>query len=697
MAPPYPLLVLYGSQTGNAQDVAERVAREAARRHFAPRVLPADAYLPMVAHLPAEPALVWVASTTGQGDPPDNMRQLWRFLLRKSLAPGSLGSLRAAVFGLGDSGYPKYNVTAKKLFRRLEALGAHMLLPVGLGDDQHRSGYEAALDPWLAQLWPALRAAFPLPAGLTEPAPTDTATELVSKYRVAWLSGQEAAAAQQAAEQASGVADGTRCAWAAHAEALAAAAQFDRVEAAASGLPLPLQQQGAEGQPSARAAGGPATTAGHGAGGTGYGPHHPYWARLTANKRITAPAHFQDVRLLDVDLGQSGISYEPGDVLAVVPQQPAAAVEALCRRCGWDPHAWVRVEAVLAPAAAAAGEAASPAEAAQGSASSGAVASACSCTVRLGALIAGALDVNGASPRRFFFQVLHQYVRGSELEEERLAYFSSPEGRDNLYEYNQREGRTVLEVLGDFKSARLPLEWLLQACPRLKPRYFSIASSLAAHPHTAQLAVAIVDWATPFKRRRRGVCTSWLAALDPEAQGEVRLPVWLERGALRLPPSPAAPLLMVGPGTGVAPFRSFLQQRQAALLAGEVPRPAPCTLFFGCRNEAGDYYFREEWETMQAQDVLAPPPGGLVTAFSRDGPAKVYVQHRIRERAAEVWAALQAGAYVYVAGSADKMPAAVAAAIEEVVAQQGGMARDEAAAYVRHLELGGRYQVEAWS
>lgn len=86
------------------QDVAERVGREAARRHYAPRVLPADAYVPSVASLPSEPALVFVASTTGQGEAPDNMRQLWRFLLRKSLAPGSLGALRAAVFGLGDSG-----------------------------------------------------------------------------------------------------------------------------------------------------------------------------------------------------------------------------------------------------------------------------------------------------------------------------------------------------------------------------------------------------------------------------------------------------------------------------------------------------------------------------------------------------------------------------------------------------------------
>lgn len=102
---------------------------------------------------------------------------------------------------------------------------------------------------------------------------------------------------------------------------------------------------------------------------------------------------------------------------------------------------------------------------------------------------------------------------------------------------------------------------------------------------------------------------------------------------------------------------------------------------------------------MAAQGVLAPPPLGLVTAFSRDTPGggKVYVQHRIRERAAAVWAALQGGAWVFVAGSADKMPAAVAAALQEVAAEQGGMSAEEAAAWMRRLELTGRYQVEAWS
>ena len=163
MEPP-PLLVLYGSETGNARDVAERIAREAARdggghtmtRRPRRRVhcLPMDSF--EVTQLPTAPLIVCVCSTTGQGDPPANMRQFWRFLLRKSLPPDSLADVKFAVFGLGDSHYQKYNVAAKKLHRRMRALGAVELVGLGLGDDQHPTGYEATLDPWLDTLWRSL-------------------------------------------------------------------------------------------------------------------------------------------------------------------------------------------------------------------------------------------------------------------------------------------------------------------------------------------------------------------------------------------------------------------------------------------------------------------------------------------------------------------------------------------------------------
>ncbi len=150
------------------------MGREARRRHYWPRVLPAAAYLDQIAHLPSEPAVVFVVSTTGQGEAPTNFQRLWRFLLRKSLPADSLTAVSTAVFGLGDSGYPQYNVMAKKLYRRVQALGAQLMAPLGLGDDQHRYGYEAELDPWLVQLWEALRVRFPLPPSLPEVRATST-------------------------------------------------------------------------------------------------------------------------------------------------------------------------------------------------------------------------------------------------------------------------------------------------------------------------------------------------------------------------------------------------------------------------------------------------------------------------------------------------------------------------------------------
>jgi sulfite reductase alpha subunit-like flavoprotein len=290
---------------------------------------------------------------------------------------------------------------------------------------------------------------------------------------------------------------------------------------------------------------------------------------------------------------------------------------------------------------------------------------------------------------------------------------AAPARRTPARRYNQREGRTLLEVLQDFPSAQPPLAWLLQAAPLLRPRLFSISSGPALHPRAAHVTAAVVRWTTPFRRAKLGLCSAWLAGLQPAGQqrggsgggggggggGGSRAPVWVERGSLRLPADAQVPLLLVGPGTGVAPFRSFLQQRQVqaeAAAAAGAPPPAPCVLFFGCRSAAADFYYADEWRALQAAGVLHPQHG-LQAAFSRDQPAKVYVTHCIRRQAALVWALLQQGARVYVAGSADRMPADVAAAFRDVAAQQGGLGAAEAERFVRQLQLGGRYFVEAWS
>ncbi|GMF10596.1 unnamed protein product [Phytophthora lilii] len=168
MAAPSPprLLVLYGSETGTAQDVAEFVQRRAFnRRLLDTQVLPMDAF--PAAQLPQCATVVFVVSTTGDGEAPENMRSSWRALLRKTLPPQWLAGVRVAVFGLGDSSYAKYNAAARRLQARLLQLGASELIDRGLGDDQHAYGYFGALNPWLEKLWAAVLQLHPLPEGFT--------------------------------------------------------------------------------------------------------------------------------------------------------------------------------------------------------------------------------------------------------------------------------------------------------------------------------------------------------------------------------------------------------------------------------------------------------------------------------------------------------------------------------------------------
>ncbi|ORZ40352.1 hypothetical protein BCR44DRAFT_1509616 [Catenaria anguillulae PL171] len=158
------LTILYGSQTGTAHDVAERLARDAKRRHFPVALSAMDDYDRSL--LPTAQIAIFVCSTTGQGEEPDNMKQFWRFLLRKAHSPNVLSELEYTVFALGDSSYEKFNFPGKKLFKRLQQLGARPLFPKGEADDQHYLGVDGTLDPWLNGLWQVLMQRFPLPAHL---------------------------------------------------------------------------------------------------------------------------------------------------------------------------------------------------------------------------------------------------------------------------------------------------------------------------------------------------------------------------------------------------------------------------------------------------------------------------------------------------------------------------------------------------
>ncbi len=379
----------------------------------------------------------------------------------------------------------------------------------------------------------------------------------------------------------------------------------------------------------------------------------------------------QEVRHLEFDLGEAGPRYEPGDALAIAPLTPAADAVALLARLGIDADAVLRVSAAE--------------DEADGDDGRAFVAAARH-------IVRGCLDVTAAPPRRTLFELLARCASAPH-EASRLALFGSAAGRDELSRYVGRERRCVAEVLADFPSAAPPLALLLQAAPRARPRLYSISSAPdggSSPPRRAAVTAAVVRWTTPLKRPRAGLLSPQLAAARPGAC----FAVWTERGALRMPPDAATPLLLVGPGTGVAPFRAFVQQR-----AGAGPGAGAAALFFGCRYAARDFLYEREWAAAAAAGgaLSAEAGGGFFAAFSRDGPSKSYVTHALRAQGAAVWRLLAGGAHVYVCGSGGAMPRDVFDALADVVAAHGGMAAPEAAAYLRRLEAQRRYSVEVWS
>lgn len=286
------------------------------------------------------------------------------------------------------------------------------------------------------------------------------------------------------------------------------------------------------------------------------------------------------------------------------------------------------------------------------------------------------------------------YFATDENEKEKLQYFTSPEGRNDLYSYNQKENRTVLEVLQEFPSVHMPFEWLVQLTPPLKKRAFSISSSPLVHPNQIHLTVSIVSWHTPLKRTRHGLCSTWLAGLCPNEKNII--PCWIHRGSLP-PPRPSVPLVLIGPGTGCAPFRAFVEERAAQSMAG---RTAPILFFFGCRNQDNDYLYKDFWlDHARDQGVLSlEKGGGFFVAFSRDPPRKVYVQDKIREQGVRVLNMLcSENAVIYIAGSSTRMPADVTAALQEVLCQQGGVPKNDVDGWLTKLKMGGRFIVETWS
>jgi sulfite reductase (NADPH) flavoprotein alpha-component len=378
-----------------------------------------------------------------------------------------------------------------------------------------------------------------------------------------------------------------------------------------------------------------------------YTKDNPLPAKMLENRVLNKDGSSKDTRHIVIDIAGSGLTYSVGDSLGVYSTNRPQLVEEIIGLLGATGNEPVVLPRLTAP-------------------------------VSLRDALTNRLSL--AQPTKKILETMAART-GDEAEKSRLARLLAP-GAEELREsfLGQRE---YIDLLEEFPGARLTPQEFAEHLRRLVPRLYSIASSPLVHPGQVHLTVAPVRYESN-DRRRYGVCSTFFA--DRVTRRKTPIPVFVASSHFGLPEDPARDIIMVGPGTGVAPFRAFVQERIATKATGRN------WLFFGDQHEATDYLYGDEWKRLQAEGGLAR----IDLAFSRDQAKKIYVQDRMREAAAELWAWIRGGAVLYVCGDAHRMAKDVDAALHQIIAEQGGLETAAAADYVKQMKKDRRYQRDVY-
>ncbi|EOX3350645.1 assimilatory sulfite reductase (NADPH) flavoprotein subunit [Vibrio cholerae] len=536
------LTIIFASQTGNAKGVAQALLKEAQAAGIQAQLFDASDYKGK--DLAKETHVIFVASTNGEGEAPDNALALHEFL--KSKKAPKLPNLKYGVLGLGDSSYQFFCQTGKDFDQFLENLGAQRLVERLDADVD----YQAAAIEWRTQVLSILK---------------DELTGAAAVTSVATFAVSQTAESHYSKEQ-------------------------------------------------------------------------PYTASLSTSQKITGRDSGKDVRHIEIDLTDSGITYQPGDALGVWYENRPQLVNALLDSVGLSGHKEVQVD----------GE-----------------------TLSLHLALTHHYEITAANP-----QLVAQFAELAQSQK----LTSLAQDKEALREYATRT--QVIDVL---REEKVPLSatQLLSLLRRLTPRLYSIASSQSEVGEEVHLTVGVVEYEYEGEQRLGGASSFLAHQLEEGAPVKVFVE---HNNNFKLPSDDNAPLIMVGPGTGIAPFRSFIQERENRGAAGKN------WLLFGDRTFTQDFLYQVEWQKYLKSGVL----NRLDVAFSRDQHEKVYVQHRLLEQAELVWQWLQEGAYFYVCGDASRMAKDVHQALITVVEQQGGLNREQAEEYVSELRKAKRYQRDVY-
>lgn len=579
-----PLLVLYGSNLGTAEELATRVADLAEVNGFATTLAPLDDY---VGKLPEQGGvLIFCASYNGAA--PDNATQFVKWL-GSDRPKDAFTKVRYAVFGCGNSDWAAtYQSVPRIIDEQLAAHGARSVY--GRGEGDARSDLDGQFEKWFAALGPAAAKEFGLASNITRSA------DDAPLYSI---------------------------------EPLAPTA----INAIAA-----------------------------------LGGVSPMKVAVNSELQNKTGAHPSDrsTRHIEVQL-PPGMTYRVGDHLSVAPRNDPALVDSVARRFGFLPADQIRLQVAEGRRAQLpAGE-----------------------PVSVGRLLTDFVELQQVATRKQI-QIMSEHTRCPMTKPKLLAFVGDDDASTERYRSEVLGKRkSVFDLLEEHPACELPFHAYLEMLSLLAPRYYSISSSPSVDGSRCSVTVGVVE--APASSGRgvyKGVCSNYLAGR--RVNDTIHATIRETKAGFRLPDDPSVPVIMIGPGTGLAPFRGFLQERAHQKAQGA--KLGPAMLFFGCRHPEQDYLYADELKAFAADGVTE-----LHTAFSRaDGP-KTYVQHLVAAQKDRVWSLIEQGAIVYVCGDGGKMEPDVKAALVAIYRERSGADAGAGARWIDELGTKNRYVLDVWA
>jgi cytochrome P450/NADPH-cytochrome P450 reductase len=579
-----PLLVLYGSNLGTAEELATRVADLAEVNGFATRLAPLDDF---VGKLPAQGGvLIFCASYNGA--PPDNATQFMKWL-GSGLPKDAFAGVRYVVFGCGNSDWAAtYQSIPRAIDEQLAAHGARSVFARGEGDA--RGDLDGEFESWFAKAAPQAVKEFGVDSNFSRSAEDEPL------YRI---------------------------------EPVAPSA-VNAIVALGGVSPMKVL------------------------------------VNNELQNKAGANASERSTRHIEVELPPD-VAYRVGDHLSVVPRNDPALVDSVARRFGFLPADQIRLQV------------------AEGRRAQLPVGDA----VSVGRLLTDFVELQQVATRKQI-QIMSEHTRCPVTKPKLLAYVGDDAAAAERYRSDILGRRkSVFDLLEEHPACELPFHAYLEMLSLLAPRYYSISSSPSVDPARCSVTVGVVEGsASSGHGIYKGICSNYLAG---RRTGEtIHATVRETKAGFRLPDDAAVPIIMVGPGTGLAPFRGFLQERAALKAKGSTLGAA--MLFFGCRHPDQDYLYADELKAFEASGISE-----LHTAFSRAEGPKTYVQDLVAAQKNRIWSLIEQGAFIYICGDGGKMEPDVKATLVAIYRERAGADADAGQRWIDDLGAKNRYVLDVWA